>query len=681
MARVPSLKNADETVTLWHRALAPFVAGVWSRRDAPPLSAAAAAFYAGALKDNASGAAQAAIARCLLWCDAEAAQFVPSRLGWYRVAARAFPDDERCAFFLAALCRQEVVQDAAVATQVYAALTRPDWKASRFWDAFDLPQRAITDELAVLYAEGDVVSPERVAAVEVAYARPEGGRTHEQRAAFVAFLARARRAANRRDKETLGLIAARFAQDPDDLDNVAYLGEVYAEANRADPDACRVFARLACAAAEETNARPWTLRLAHAHVTAGRVGPDTLPVLREAVRALPADATLAAARAAACAQVALPAPDDLAALEDVLDREADFAPVFVSHGWPFASVLRAVALAWGRARRMDDGSDEAARALFARAAALFPADPTLSLFHARALAAAEQFDHAAVPVYEKAWADSKKSDHAILAALGRAYIQTGAADNGTTAARRAQIIAVWESLFRQEMGWPELTRALAQAYAHEDRVSDVALQVWEQVAADEPKNGCVRARLGREWRQRGDEDAALRWYREAAKLLPRDGETQFAAGVLVREKTGDLAAAEKMLARAARLCPTHREAHFALAETLLARNKKEAAESVFQTIVGTIDANHAPTLLHLNELNPNREQGRSDHNAPETRLQLSASSSDADAQRQLADRCIGRGDYQSAETALRQVIALGAGDKKTYTLLGEVMVQARVKAA
>jgi tetratricopeptide (TPR) repeat protein len=366
---------------------------------------------------------------------------------------------------------------------------------------------------------------------------------------------------------------------------------------------------------------------------------------------------------------------------------------------------------------MENAGDTKARAMFARAAALFPDDPSLSLFHARSLAAAEQYDEAAIAVYEKAWVDSKKSDLALLAALGRAYILSGTAEgkNGK-APRRMQAITVWENLYRQGAGWPELTQALAQAYTYDDRVSDVALQVWGQVVADEPKNGKLRARLGREWRARGDGDEALRGYREAATLLPRDCETQFAAGTLVRERTGDLAGAEKLLAKATRLCPKHLEAHFALGETLLAQDKKDAAKEVFLNIVNTIDAAHAPTLLHLGKLNlryedssvqaaealfeqartldPDRaethkkladlyrEKGQTEdeQRALETYLKLS-SPGDADAHRQLADLYIRRGDYQKAETALRQVIALGQGDKKTYTLLGEVMVQARARAA
>lgn len=724
MAR-SGLEQAAESVTFWHRLVAKPLAGVWSRAGAPPLGASAAPFYAAALAGEPVGdsAHAALVARCLLWCDAEAGRWAPPRLGWYRVASRAFPDDERCVFFVAALCRQGVITDAHAAATAYESLLRPAWRDSRFWGAFDLPQRAITNELAVLYAEGDPVSPERVAAVLAAHGRLAGDFSPPQRAQFVAYLARACREQDRRDDEAVAFFAARFAQEPGDTQNARCLAVRFAERERTDPAACRVYTRLAEQEPGDGETSDdvwkWTVHLARAHVAAGRLGTETLPALRRACTARPGDDELVAACALACAQIALPGPDELAVLENALEREGDLASVFAARGWPFAHIVRSLALAGGRARRWENADDETARALFARAAEAFPDDPALSVFHARALVAAEQWDAAAASVYEKAWTDSKKSDHAALAALGRAFVEMNAAEGkSVTAGRRAHIVGVWETLFRTGMAWPELVHALAQAYTHEDRVSDVALQVWGQVVESEPKNGKLRARLGREWKARGDGDEALRWYRDAAKLLPRDAETQFAAGVLSRDKTGDLAGAEKMLARAVRLAPQHLQAHFALGETLLAQDKKDAAKTVFQTIVDTIDPNHAPTLLHLGKLNLRyddasveaaealfeqaktldptrpethriadlyREKGltQDEQQALETYLKLSAAEGggDPDARRQLADLYIRRGDWREAETALRQIIALGADDKKTYTLLGEVMIQARAKAA
>jgi hypothetical protein len=39
-----------------------------------------------------------------------------------------------------------------------------------------------------------------------------------------------------------------------------------------------------------------------------------------------------------------------------------------------------------------------------------------------------------------------------------------------------------------------------------------------------------------------------------------------------------------------------------------------------------------------------------------------------------------RGDFVGAERALRQIIALGQGDKRLYILLGEVIMQAQSQA-
>jgi tetratricopeptide (TPR) repeat protein len=221
--------------------------------------------------------------------------------------------------------------------------------------------------------------------------------------------------------------------------------------------------------------------------------------------------------------------------------------------------------------------------------------------------------------------------------------------------------------------------------------------------------------MGREYRSRGDLEAALTWYRAGAKLCPRDFEAQFQTGLLLLQQSGDYAAAEKLLAKAVKLNPKHLNAHFALGEALLAQEKRDEAKEVFQKIVDTIDAQHTPSLLHLAKLNLKYdEQGVAaaealyeqaktlDPERPETYRKLAElyhakgqhaeeqealekflklSSSDPDALRQLADLYIRRGDYAQAEGALRRIIALDKADKRLYTLLGEVMVQARAKAA
>ena len=45
--------------------------------------------------------------------------------------------------------------------------------------------------------------------------------------------------------------------------------------------------------------------------------------------------------------------------------------------------------------------------------------------------------------------------------------------------------------------------------------------------------------------------------------------------------------------------------------------------------------------------------------------------------RELANLYIRRGEFTKAETALRQIIALGKAERDVYTLLGDVIQQAR----
>src|SRR5688572_13193361 len=105
MARVPGLIKAEEPLRLWHRLWGKSLAGVWSRAAEPEAVTGRAGYYAAALAGGLKGETAARVARCLLWCDAEAGQYVPDRLPYYRAAWEAFPNDEPCTFFLATLCR------------------------------------------------------------------------------------------------------------------------------------------------------------------------------------------------------------------------------------------------------------------------------------------------------------------------------------------------------------------------------------------------------------------------------------------------------------------------------------------------------------------------------------------------------------------------------------------------
>ena len=601
-------------------------------------------------------------------------------------------------------------EDPEIAAQVYSALLHPEWAESRFWGLFDLPQKAITEELAYLYAHSAEITPERIAAVEAAYRRAD--ERAPQRLALLTYLAGAYRRENRRDEDAQGVYATLFglglASGRDDADNTAYLANLYAEEARGDAAACTVYAAMSRREPAPGGPSPeqWTLRIARAHIAAGRVNGDTLPYLRRAAAFAPGDAEIAAAVAAAAARHSHPDESVFADLHAALPRETELTPVFTARGWEWASVVRTLALGWGRARR----TDEAARAVYARANDLCPGEKRFYLFHARALMQASDYSEQTVPVYEKALAASP-DDATLRTALAHAYV----AANAGQESRHTQAIGIWEDLYRQGLGWPEMTLALAQAYTFEERVGDVALAVWSQVTENDAKNGRLRVRLGREYKSRGDFETALNWYREAAKLLPRDFEAQYQAGLLLRERSGDQAAAEKLLRKAVKLNAKHANAHFVLGEALLAQDKKDEARAVFQFIIETLDAKHTLSLLHLAKLNlrydmesianaealydqaleldPNqpetyrqlaelyREKGQHDDEKQALESYLKLCAGDAEAHRQLADLYIRRGDFAHAEGTLRQVIALGSGDKKIYTLLGEVMVQARDKAA
>ena len=118
MARVPGLIKAEESTGLWHRMWGKSLAGGWSRAAAQPAGSTGrsrAGYYAAALTAGSlKGDDAARVARSLLWCDAEAGQYVPDRIPYYRAAWEAFPNDECCSFFVATLCRQGVIEDRAV---------------------------------------------------------------------------------------------------------------------------------------------------------------------------------------------------------------------------------------------------------------------------------------------------------------------------------------------------------------------------------------------------------------------------------------------------------------------------------------------------------------------------------------------------------------------------------------
>ena len=74
------------------------------------------------------------------------------------------------------------------------------------------------------------------------------------------------------------------------------------------------------------------------------------------------------------------------------------------------------------------------------------------------------------------------------------------------------------------------------------------------------------------------------------------------------------------------------------------------------------------------------EKGQPDDEQEALEKYLARSEPDAERCQQLAELYIRKGDFVRAESALRQIIAMGEGDKKLYTLLGEVILQGRQSA-
>src|SRR4051812_24583994 len=104
MARGNGLTSATESITTSQRLMGAMLAATWCRSANPPISPDKTGYYATALASSGiSGDTRNRIARCLLWCDAEAGQYVKARFDWYREAALAFPDDECSQFYVAAL--------------------------------------------------------------------------------------------------------------------------------------------------------------------------------------------------------------------------------------------------------------------------------------------------------------------------------------------------------------------------------------------------------------------------------------------------------------------------------------------------------------------------------------------------------------------------------------------------
>lgn len=709
MTRSSGLNEVKESITLTHRLASGMVTGVWVRGDNPPIGSDKAPYYAAALS-GAGGETRSRIARCLLWCDFVSNQYCLTRLEAYAEAVRIFPADERCVFFVAALCAAKVIQDPDLTAFTYHRLLNPDWDRSPFWNRFALPQKNILADVGRLYAASTEVSQERVELVERALEKAED--RVSEKVPLAAYLAKAYQQAAREDETAELVYRYVFTYVPEDWANNVFLARLYLQRHRSDSDACAVFARMVSqceGTGNRSEADYWSLRLAQAYMNVGRVDEGTLAAYERAATLAPEDQDLRAALLCAIARQRIgrvPA-EHVRMLEEALEDEPILQSRFTARRWDWSLVVRALGYAYG----IDGRTDDEAMEIYAAATRLCPEERDLWGYYARSLAVRGDFTEVAIPVYERAVRLSQ-ADEAVSIALARTYVR----NNAYEGPYREHALQLWEQLYRQGVHWPEMVQALARAYTLEERVNDIALSLWEKAVVEDVKNGGMRLRIAQEYRSRSEWSIAGRYYREAAKLLPRDFVAQFEGAQLLLDHFNDYTAAIRMLQKAVKLPAgqRHLQAHFLLGEALLAREKRGEAQEVFQKIVDNIDANHTPTLLHLAKLSLKYEEESvkqaealyeqaktSDPEMPETYRRmaelyhqkgefeeeekaleryLELAEPDADKLMSLSELYIRRGDYMRAEQALRRVILMGRGDKRLYTMLGEVITQAQAQA-
>ncbi len=716
--------------TLWQKTAGRLLAVRWSQQENPPIGADKAIVYASALASGTlDSAARGRLARCLVWCDFYRTSFDSARYDWYRTAFLTFPEDERCAFFVASLCIAKAFSDPDLAAMAYRKVLRPEWKNSKFWKRFSLSKRPLLIELGVLYAVHPAgnTSAEALGIVEAALDLT--GEHHPGRLALVVFLCHAYQIQGRADEYAESVYHWVFRHLPDNAENCYYLAKLCRDRGQSDSDARDVF-RCVAALADREGRRDegddWMLLLARSYIQTGQIEEAALNVFERAKIAQPDDDAITAAYIYALAHqiivtgsssdntVAADGHEDMVTtaisiLEEAVTREAELRVVFESNGLRWAVILRGLALAYAHQNRVD----AAARSLYARAIWTCPEDLAVWALHASDLAERKDYSEGSLIVYEMV-VHQPDCDESVLTALAHTYIRIKAEKDRH---HRPNALIVWERLYQKGIFWPELITALAAAYLGENRVNDTAVSLWERQAAESPRDGILRLRLAQELKLRGDINSSMRYYKEAAKLLPKDFDAQFETGSILIGGFADYTNAIKVLQKAIKLPKgqKHLDAHFSLAEALLFCDRRAEAQTIFQNIVDTIDPEHTPTLLHLAKLNlkyeeegvrraealytqastisPDnaeayrgmadlyREKGQSEYEEQALEKYLRLSEPDAKGYRKLADLYIRKGDFMRAEGALRQVIALGQGDKNLYILLGEVILQGSTRAA
>lgn len=718
----------------------------------PPADENLLPLYVEALQDaNIDDTTRARICRAITYTDGAAGRYVETCIPLYIEAACAFSDDPKCVFFVLSLLHSGIINahsDLSFSQGVYAAaLFFEAWEGSVHHVAFGLPSYSdLSRELALLYAaDTNYITPERTEFVESVYGelvqRPDAAQWEDDRSILAAYLGRAYQLEGRDDVFAQGVQESmsqwhaapvpgkrrEWNDDPLDdpemilrggsgnPDDDLRIARRYIEEERDfDAAACALFARCirhAKARENEPEVSYWTVKLAHALIAVGRVDEDTREILQTASSIDPTDSLLELAYLYSYgrdgAHELVSGDTQLAGrLENVvLTQSSRFAPLAAQNRWDWGAMERTLALTWGHQGR----TDSYARSLYKQVMDTYPDDSLLAILYARSLAQANVTDSSAISAYENVL-EMGKANEPVRRALAIAYAKSGVASDDT---KRPQAIRLWEEMHRSGLTEDsDIAAALAEAYSREGKGGDVAVAIWEKAAKADPKNGPVRLRLAREMHGRGEVLEAMKLFKEAAKLLPDDFDTQYETGLFLQERN-DEAGAVRYLKKAVALPggTLHKEAHFALGEALLATEKREEAIQVFEKILDEIDPDHAPTLLQtaklslryeetgakraehlygkalsLDSSNPegykrlallHEEQGRFSDAEVAWEQYLALSPPDAESTRKIADLYLKRGDFVKAESALRQTVALGGGDKKLFSLLGEVIMQAQ----
>nr|WP_309693528.1 hypothetical protein [Armatimonas sp.] len=704
-------KEIKQPPTLWQCLVGGAKAARHLKAANTPLTPDAVVHYYSALVGKAPQPTLARVAKALLWADMKTRQFHSRCASWYPLAAEAFPEDERCAFYVAALYHHGLITPSSAALeQSVGRLMKPDWRESIYWNKLDLPRHEILKRMTDCLDEEDIrITPERLPILEAAF--DSTTLTEEQRIRVARWLGVAYRASGRSDDRAEIIYRYLFIHVPEDKENNQYLANLFSGRDLDDANACAVYLRMFTEANKENKQEArayWSLRLSRAYIAQNRLGVEAVLPLQVALALSPGDHLLEAALAYSigrCDILILRDSALLKHLEMAIAFESELVPHFAERQWQWSVVPRALALAWGQVGRRDS----LASFIYGRATDLCPEEKILWFYYAVALLETGDYSRKALMIYEKAHY-YKQADEGVLLALARAYHENRIHETPD----RRKALALWEALYRKGTATDDILAALTEVYLSEERLSDTALELLQKYThpgTSIPES--LLLRVAQEWHLRGDLPMALRWYQEAEQAMPGHFVTLLEYGLLLKEKFSDFTGAVNILARAVILPggTKHLEAHFGLAESLLGLEKREDARRIFQIIVEKIDPNHTQTLLHLARLNlkfeelgmlraetfyeraasvePDnpetyknmielyRAQGNSKMEQWALEQYLKLGEADPLRFRELADLYIRRGEFEKAEGALRQVISLGKADRDTYTLLGDVVQQMR----